>query len=225
MHPEAYGWVAECVARLGGELDGAHVVDIGGWCWEMWGPTASDLFKRSSMNPKGIASYTVLDPAIGELEGSGPHYVPAMVLAPAVDVRLFDELNLEALKPHRVDVIVCTETLEHTPPAPVLGTAALLARSGAALIVTCAAPARAPHTARGGGPPAAGEHYAGLTLGELAAAAAPFDWELVAGRRHPEGLEGAGIEPADSYAMFRYRGDVAPPAPRLEVPTDWSSPG
>ncbi len=59
------------------------------------------------------------------------------------------------------DVIICTETLEHTSPIPLIDAMFQIAKVGTLMIFTWAGPERAPHGATGG-PLASGEYYCGL---------------------------------------------------------------
>lgn len=84
--------------------------------------------------------------------------------------------------PAPVDVVLCTEVLEHTPVWPaVLATARRSLRPGGLLVATAAGPRRKPHRATGGGPPAAGEWYRNIVPGDLAAVLASLgfaDWRI-----------------------------------------------
>lgn len=65
------------------------------------------------------------------------------------------------------DVVLTTEMVEHAPnPAACVRAAWRSLRPGGRLILTAAAPERAPHGCDGGG--VGGEHYAGIAPGALA---------------------------------------------------------
>jgi hypothetical protein len=76
-----------------------------------------------------------------------------------------------------VDTVVCCETFEHTPQWPELLRHAydMLGRDGV-LIVTCAAPPRAPHSHIDGGNLVDGEYYANVEPDEFCTAMGRFDW-------------------------------------------------
>jgi hypothetical protein len=66
------------------------------------------------------------------------------------------------------DIVVCCEVCEHTLVwRDVLGTAALALRPGGRLIVTTAAPGRAPHSGIDGGEVRPGEYYANVEPDQL----------------------------------------------------------
>lgn len=70
---------------------------------------------------------------------------------------------------HSYDVVICCEVLEHAPdPAAVVACAWQALTRGGRLIVTAAAPERAPHGCDGQGV-RAGEHYAGVSVATLRA--------------------------------------------------------
>jgi len=69
------------------------------------------------------------------------------------------------------DLVICTEVAEHDPGwREILSRAADVLRPGGVLIVTAAAPPRAPHSAFDGGPLREGEHYGNLDPHVLAIA-------------------------------------------------------
>jgi hypothetical protein len=72
-------------------------------------------------------------------------------------------------KPVRqVGCVVCCEVLEHDPsPDLIVGHAASWLELGGHLIVTCAGPGRAPHSAVDGGDVRDGEHYRNVGIDEL----------------------------------------------------------
>jgi hypothetical protein len=70
--------------------------------------------------------------------------------------------------PHPVNLVLCCEVLEHTPEAQAIVAHALdLLPPGGHLVVTCAAPDRAPHSAIDGGQVRPGEYYRNVTRDEL----------------------------------------------------------
>lgn len=72
--------------------------------------------------------------------------------------------------PEAPDCVLCCEVLEHTDQAEAIIAHALeLLPAGGHLIVTCAAPDRAPHSAVDGGPLRPDEYYANLDPVTLAA--------------------------------------------------------
>lgn len=69
-------------------------------------------------------------------------------------------LALKDLDHHQPDTVVCCEVLEHAPRArEIVRNALSLVTPGGYLILTCAAPGRAPHSAVDGGPLREGEYY------------------------------------------------------------------
>lgn len=114
------------------------VLDIGG---RNINGTVRPLFPR--------ADYTAID----LLEGDGVDVVGDVV---------------EWRSRRKFDVVVCCEVLEHTPGwREVLGSAYARCSPGGKLIVTCAGPGRAPHSARDGGPLHPGEFYANVSPQQL----------------------------------------------------------
>jgi hypothetical protein len=68
------------------------------------------------------------------------------------------------------DLVVTCEVLEHTPEAEAIIRQALtILPAGGRLLVTAAAPERAPHSAEDGGPLRAGEFYQGIAADDLKA--------------------------------------------------------
>lgn len=75
-----------------------------------------------------------------------------------------------------VDVVLCTEVLEHTPLWPAVLTTAVCALDfGGLLVVTAAGPKRKPHRAEGGGPPRPGEWYRNIDPADLRAVLEAID--------------------------------------------------
>jgi SAM-dependent methyltransferase len=71
--------------------------------------------------------------------------------------------------PAPCDLVVCCEVLEHSPDArAILRNASGMLRPGGRLVVTCAGPGRAPHSAADGGPLRPGEYYRNVEPDDLA---------------------------------------------------------
>jgi len=76
-----------------------------------------------------------------------------------------------------VDVVVCTEVLEHYPSWPLLVQHAWrVLRPGGHLILTAAAAPRLPHSAVDGGPLRTREFYGNVDVGALSSQLMWFDW-------------------------------------------------
>lgn len=72
--------------------------------------------------------------------------------------------------PFAPDCVVCCEVLEHAPdPAGIVRQLGRVLAVGGTLIVTCAGPGRAPHSAVDGGRLPKGEHYANVQPSALEA--------------------------------------------------------
>lgn len=83
---------------------------------------------------------------------------------PGVDV-VSDAADYE--HPEKVECVICTEVLEHTPRAKeVVENAMRLLRPGGLLILTCAGPGREPHD-NDGHPPGPGVYYRNVEPGEV----------------------------------------------------------
>jgi hypothetical protein len=145
LHPECEAFLASLAIPMAG----AHVLEVG--AYTINGRARDHL-------PGGWATWTGIDRQAG----------------PDVDLVGDAATVLAGLAEGSVDVAVTTETLEHTAdwPAVVAGMLRVL-RPGGWLIVTCASPTRYPHSALDGLAPRAGEHYAGVSVAELAALIAP----------------------------------------------------
>lgn len=88
-----------------------------------------------------------------------------LVDGPGVDI-VGDVCNLGLVEV--ADVALCLEVLEHAPDWPaVVAACADALRTGGTLIVTCAGPGRAPHSASDGGALRPGEHYRNVSADEL----------------------------------------------------------
>lgn len=181
MHPAAYGFVAECCATIGEELRDCRVVDIGGAVW------GDDLPVFELFTPWAPRWWVVCDPRGGITRG--PYPFPITVLP----LRAEEIEGAAATITVPVDVVVCTEVLEHTEPAPVFRAAAALLRTGGQLVVTCAGPSRPRHPMNGS-TWQAGERYRGIGAAEL----------LELGTAHGFTTQLGPLERADdTYALFR----------------------
>lgn len=68
----------------------------------------------------------------------------------------------------QADVVISTEVLEHDVDwQTTIGAFVDLARPGGLIVMTCAGPNRAPHSAFQNGPPVDGEHYRNLGVGDV----------------------------------------------------------
>ena len=86
--------------------------------------------------------------------------------------------------PRAFDVVVCAEVLEHAPAwRDILATMWTATAPGGLLLMTCAAPPRAPHSAVDGLDVRDGEHYANVEAGEVLAVVRGWDpagWSVTA---------------------------------------------
>lgn len=156
MHPEAYTFLEQTIRRLFPiGCQGLHVVEFGS---RDVNGTPRPLFAG--------ASYVGVDIAPG----------------PGVDV-VADAAEYEGAP---ADVVVCAETLEHTPhPERLIASARRVLKPGGWLILTAAAPPRAPHGCTADGSMAPGEYYANIEPERLKAWLR--GWEYVAVSTHPHG--------------------------------------
>ena len=84
---------------------------------------------------------------------------------PGVDI-VVDAADWDS--PYAADLVLCCETLEHTPRAwEIVHNAGRTLRAGGTFVMTCATDPRAPHSAHDGGPLRLGEHYKNVTLDEM----------------------------------------------------------
>lgn len=87
--------------------------------------------------------------------------------------------------PGPVDLVVCAEVLEHAPdPEGVVAACRRILRPGGVLLLTAAAPPRAPHSAMDGGPLRDGEHYGNVDPDDLRSWLSGWDSEVVYDPRH-----------------------------------------
>jgi SAM-dependent methyltransferase len=110
---------------------------------------------------------TVLDVGGRNVNGSPRHLWPTAdytVLDQVADAGVDIVADAASWRPNRLyDVVVCAEVLEHTPAWPeVVATCVSALRSGGTLVITCAGPGRAPHSAVDGESVRPGEHYANV---------------------------------------------------------------
>lgn len=77
-----------------------------------------------------------------------------------------NRLKLTAMYGNQWDMIICTETLEHTPPIELMTAIFSLAYVGTRIVMTWASPERAPHGATGGALES-GEYYRGVPADEF----------------------------------------------------------
>lgn len=154
MHAEAYQYVAVVAAAL--NLDGARVLEIGSYHVN---GTVRPIFAAA-------ATYHGIDRRPG----------------PGVD-EVIDAADFDGAG--RYDVVVCCETLEHAPhPPALLATAWHALRPGGRLILTAAAPERAPHSCDGTPGIPRGETYTAIDPDDLASWLAA--WRQVRIAHHPD---------------------------------------
>jgi SAM-dependent methyltransferase len=129
MHPQAYSFVKRALADLA--VAGAHVVEIGSLDVNS---TEQGLSVRELC--ADAASYTGVDVRKG----------PGVDLVKDVRDVLIKDL------PHRPDLVICCETLEHDDdPASLIAAAYSLLAMGGVFILTAAGEDRQPHGVDGGG--------------------------------------------------------------------------
>jgi hypothetical protein len=146
MHAEAWTWVNHCRSQM---RNAGRVLEIGSYNHN---GTARDVFQPISTRYIGV----------DVIPGRG------------VDVigNITDREFFWYLLHHYgyFDTIICTETLEHTPAAPLIDAMMELLDPLAPktrLILTCAGPGRTPH-GHDGGPVKENEWYANVSHQELA---------------------------------------------------------
>jgi SAM-dependent methyltransferase len=169
MHPEARAFVAGVAPRVAARW----VVELGALDFN---GSVRDLFPSAR-------GYTGVD----------------LVAGPGVDV-VADAADWRPL-PHAPapDLVVCCEVLEHTPhPEAVVRNAAAMLAPGGRLVVTAAAPHRAPHSAVDGGPLRPGEHYRNVAPDALVGWLTLAGCALEAFEEHPDR--------GDVYALARKAG-------------------
>jgi len=157
MHVEALEWVGRCLPRVD--------------------PLASVL-EFGSRDINGTPRCLV------QLAAPGATYLGVdMREGQGVDV-VADAAVYRALRP--VDLVICTEVLEHAPdPAGIVANAAANLHGGGHLVLTCAGPRRPRHSGIVEGAVQPGEHYGAPTLAQLR------EWAFAAG------LDVLAIEEAD----------------------------
>lgn len=90
------------------------------------------------------------------------------------------------LPPSAPDLVVCAETLEHAARADeIVRRAVQIVRPGGYVVLTCAGPARQPHSAVDGGPVRAGEYYRGVPIADIAQWVVEAGGEVVQTEDHP----------------------------------------
>lgn len=168
MHAEAMAWLRERAAELPAP---DRVVELGsrdvnGSAREAWPSarwTGVDLAGGPRVDVVADAAGPELLSLLAEWSG--------MALA---------RCGLDAHLAPGFDLVVCCEVLEHAADAAgIVRNAGRIVRPGGALLVTCAGPGRAPHSAIDGGPLQDGEHYCNVDWVELR------DWMLAAGFADP----------------------------------------
>jgi predicted methyltransferase len=88
----------------------------------------------------------------------------------------------------RYDLVVCAETLEHTPNVEAIVKSAFFnLRSGGIFLVTCACEPRAPHSAIDGGAVQAGEYYGNVDGDDLARACTDAGFVVQQAEAHDRG--------------------------------------
>lgn len=102
---------------------------------------------------------------------------------PDVDV-VADGADYQPLTPP--DIVICAEVLEHSPRAQALVQHALaIVKPGGAVILTCAGPARAPHSAHDGGPLQPDEYYRGVSVEDITAWVHEVGGSVLDAQDHP----------------------------------------
>lgn len=122
---------------------------------------------RLALSPR-----TVVEIGSRDVNGSVRHLFPGttytgldVLPGPGVDI-IADGADWLPADP--VDLVLCLETLEHTPhPHRVVANALGMLRPSGGLIVTAATEPRAPHSGIDGGPLRAGEYYGNVDAGAL----------------------------------------------------------
>lgn len=179
MHDQVLSWVS--LFRTGEDLS---VLDIGGR--DLNGTTRA-LFPNA-------APYHVLDLRPG----------------PNVDF-VADASKSEAVSswinnawPNGYDLVLCTETFEHTPDwAKIIETAWRVLRPGGWLIFTCAGPGRSPHSgisAKWELDP--GEHYANVSASQIAKVLAKGGWGEIETHQVGSDTQGKAVKPIPSEVLL-----------------------
>jgi hypothetical protein len=146
-----------------------------------------------------LGSREVAGGGVRELFGAAGCYTGVDLLpGPGVDV-VADAAVWRPAAP--CDLVICCEVLEHSPvPWALLDNAHAMLRPGGRLVVTCAGPGRAPHSAADGGPLRPGEYYRNVAPEDLRTRlrALPdftveaFEYDADRGDLYAAGRRGAG---------------------------------
>lgn len=153
MHEQAYDWVAAQVAARTADGPAPAVLEIG------------SLDINGSVRPlfPGAAHYHGLDLVAGD---GVDEVADAATWSP----------------PRTYDVVVSAEVLEHAPSwRDILAMMVRATAPGGTLLMTCAAPGRAPHSAVDGLQVRDGEHYANVSPADVRALLPTLgvhDWSL-----------------------------------------------
>lgn len=143
---------------------------------------AAARFIRQAAQRAGLPRNAVAEFGSRYVNGTARDLVPArtwwgidLTPGPAVD-QVADAATWDPPEGVWIDTVICAEVFEHTPSGPeICGNAHRVLAPGGWLIVTCAAPPRAPHAADGSGPPRRGEYYRNVTMDDLS------NWVMGAG--------------------------------------------
>lgn len=154
MHAEALGFVGRALARDGRGVRGLRVLEVGSL--------------NVNGTPRGLCDGAACYVGIDRVAGRGVDLV-----CDAADYDGGEEY----------DLVISCEVLEHAPdPAAVVACARRALRQGGRLILTAAAPERAPHGCDGWAVQP-GEHYRGVAPGELSRLLG--DWHELHVEHHP----------------------------------------
>lgn len=124
----------------------------------------------------------VLDIGGRDINGTCRPLFPAAAVYTSVDLQPGRGVDVVAdittWTPDRAyDLVLCAEVFEHTAAwRDICAAAHGACRPGGRLVVTCAGPGRAPHSAVDGAELRPGEHYANVTADELADALTAAGW-------------------------------------------------
>lgn len=128
----------------------------------MMHPEARDFVRRYAGRPRRVVEFGArnFNGSVRDLFPSSAYTGVDLLPGEGVDV-VADAADWRP-PPHQdaPDLIVCCETLEHAPhPSLLVWNAGHILAPGGRLVLTAAAPGRAPHSGIDGGPPHPGEHY------------------------------------------------------------------